>query len=148
MSAGKEQATVIDASGAGDGESTSQVARMRAMTDRTPGTASLPAAGRGAAWSLRAGESIRRGAAAVISRPRTWGVWDWHPASSRVVVSRVSQVSGYTHPSILVRWPFRAGAALIAAWSVFFCTLAVAPRSKTCWIVAAVAIACVLTWRH
>lgn len=141
------QATMTVASGAADAPDDLQDARTRARPDRTPGSANQPVTQGDAPWSMRAGNGIRKGASATISHPRTWGIWDQHPASLRVICKRRAD-SACQHPSVLVRWPANAGWAFVIAWAAVFTLVAVAPRNKTCWILAAVAVIVWLTWRH
>src|SRR5450755_1440965 len=105
-------ATVNDE--APDGPPAFQVARTRDGQD-SGGTANEPGTHRDAPWSMRAGEGIRKGASATVSHPRTWGIWDQHPASLRVICTRKADSASAAHPSILVRWPATAAWLLVIA---------------------------------
>jgi len=96
---------------------------------------------------MRAGSAIRSGTKASISHPRTWGIWDQHPASTRAVARRGAQSGPSNHPNAFIRWPARVTWVLVTAWSAFFCLLAVSPRNKTCWALGTVGLIALLTWR-
>jgi len=144
------QATKAIASGALTPPEDLQDARTRATPHPTPGNvneASGAVTQSDVPWSLRAGNALRSGWKASVTHPRKWGIWDQHPASTRAVLRRAGQYGPCSNPNALVRWPARAAAAAVAGWSAVFCTLAVAPRSKTCWWLLIVALVALLTWK-
>ena len=122
-----------------------QVARAR-DDDRTPGSGNSDGTTGDTPWWERTGKVIRSGTRTAISHPRAWPVWDQHPASPRATCARARQAGGWESDDLLIRWPTRAVWSLIICWSALFCLIAVAPRNKTCWLIAGVILIAWLTW--